>query len=105
MCMNGMCASSNSLEWRKGWPLRSGGFATLCDNCGTAYKQLVFCEMFHSDETGWRECASCGKRLHCGCIASSSLLELLDTGGVSCKGCSKSSKLPSLYADTIGRKT
>ncbi|KAK4396021.1 B3 domain-containing transcription repressor VAL2 [Sesamum angolense] len=51
--------------------------------------------MFHSDETGWRECASCGKRLHCGCIASSSLLELLDTGGVSCKGCSKSSKLPS----------
>ncbi|XP_011095138.1 B3 domain-containing transcription repressor VAL2 isoform X1 [Sesamum indicum] len=95
VCMNGMCASSNSLEWRKGWPLRSGGFATLCDNCGTAYKQLVFCEMFHSDETGWRECASCGKRLHCGCIASSSLLELLDTGGVSCKGCSKSSKLPS----------
>ncbi|KAL0450909.1 UNVERIFIED_CONTAM: B3 domain-containing transcription repressor VAL2 [Sesamum latifolium] len=95
VCMNGMCASSNSVEWRKGWPLRSGGFATLCDNCGTAYKQLVFCEMFHSDETGWRECASCGKRLHCGCIASSSLLELLDTGGVSCKGCSKSSKLPS----------
>ncbi|KAI3474289.1 hypothetical protein Pfo_029077 [Paulownia fortunei] len=95
VCMNGMCASSNSVEWKKGWPLRSGGFATLCDNCGTAYKQLVFCEMFHSEDTGWRECTSCGKRLHCGCIASSSLLELLDTGGVNCKGCSKSSKLPS----------
>lgn len=88
----------------------------------TAYKNLAFCEMFHSEETGWRECTSCGKvnlliaysckllwhssqsvlidlglfghlqRLHCGCIASSPLLELLDTGGVVCKGCSKSSK-------------
>ncbi|XP_051130531.1 B3 domain-containing transcription repressor VAL2 isoform X2 [Andrographis paniculata] len=61
----------------------------------TAYKNLVFCEMFHGEETGWRECTSCGKRLHCGCIASSPFLELLDTGGVICKGCSKSSKLPS----------
>ncbi|KAK6118197.1 hypothetical protein DH2020_047983 [Rehmannia glutinosa] len=95
VCMNGMCASSNSVEWKKGWPLRSGGFATLCENCGTAYQQLTFCEMFHSEETGWRECTSCGKRLHCGCIASSSLLELLDTGGVNCKGCSNSSRLPS----------
>ncbi|KAL6568752.1 hypothetical protein OROHE_004436 [Orobanche hederae] len=94
-CMNGMCASSNSLEWRKGWPLRSGGFATLCENCGTAYRQLTFCEMFHLQETGWRECTSCGKRLHCGCIASSSLLDLLDTGGINCKGCTYSSKLPS----------
>ncbi|KAL8517046.1 hypothetical protein ACS0TY_015324 [Phlomoides rotata] len=94
VCMNGLCASSNSVEWKKGWPIRSGGFATLCDNCGTAYKELVFCEMFHSEETGWRECTSCGKRLHCGCIASSSLLELLDTGGVNCKGCSKNSKNP-----------
>lgn len=85
--------------------------------------------MFHSEETGWRECTSCGKvsrqivcpsvsydtclvgschvvlieldwkhwqRLHCGCIASSLLLELLDTGGVNCKGCSNSSKHPSV---------
>ncbi|PIN21376.1 hypothetical protein CDL12_05921 [Handroanthus impetiginosus] len=96
VCMNGLCAnSSNSVEWKKGWPLRSGGFATLCDDCGTAYEQLIFCETFHSEETGWRECTSCKKRLHCGCIASSSLLELLDTGGVHCRGCSKSSKLPS----------
>ncbi|KAH6832412.1 hypothetical protein C2S53_007272 [Perilla frutescens var. hirtella] len=90
VCMNAMCSSSNSVEWKRGWPLRSGGFATLCDNCGTAYKDLVFCETFHSEETGWRECSLCGKRLHCGCIASSTLLELLDTGGVNCKGCSKS---------------
>ncbi|CAI9758850.1 unnamed protein product [Fraxinus pennsylvanica] len=92
-CMNGFCgASSTSIEWKKGWPLRSGGFATLCAKCGTAYEQLVFCEMFHSTETGWRECSSCGKRLHCGCIASSSLLELLDNGGVNCIGCCRSSK-------------
>ncbi|GER55719.1 B3 domain-containing protein [Striga asiatica] len=90
-CMNGKCPSSNSVsEWKKGWPLRSGGFAKLCENCGTAYEQLTFCEMFHSEETGWRECTSCGKSLHCGCIASSSLFELIDTGGVNCRGCSKS---------------
>ncbi|KAL7136063.1 hypothetical protein ABFS83_10G004000 [Erythranthe nasuta] len=95
-CMNGLCGSSNSMEWEKGWPLQSGGFATLCLNCGSAYKQYVFCETFHSEETGWRECTSCGKRLHCGCIASTSLLELLETGGVSCKGCIiKNSKIPS----------
>ncbi|XP_073044570.1 B3 domain-containing transcription repressor VAL2-like isoform X2 [Primulina eburnea] len=94
VCMNGACASSNSLVWKKGWSLRSGELATLCDNCGDAYKQLIFCEMFHSEDTGWRECSVCGKRLHCGCIASSSLLEVLDTGGVTCIGCTKSSKLP-----------
>ncbi|XP_041996547.1 B3 domain-containing transcription repressor VAL2-like isoform X1 [Salvia splendens] len=90
LCMNGVCSASSSLNWTKGWPLRSGGFATLCHDCGTAYKDLVFCETFHLEETGWRECTSCGKRLHCGCIASSTLLELLDTGGVNCAGCSKS---------------
>lgn len=31
------------------------------------------------------------QRLHCGCIASSSLLELLDCGGVSCINCTKNS--------------
>ncbi|KZV55791.1 hypothetical protein F511_12274 [Dorcoceras hygrometricum] len=91
VCMNGACASSNSLVWKKGWPLRSGGLATLCDNCGDAYKKLIFCEMFHSEDTGWRECSTCGKRLHCGCIASSSLLEVLDTGDVNCIGCTKGS--------------
>ncbi|CAN4081528.1 unnamed protein product [Withania somnifera] len=71
----------------KGWPLRSGDFANLCDKCGTAYEQLVFCDLFHSEDTGWRECISCGKRLHCGCVASSSLLELLDSGGINCINC------------------
>ncbi|XAR68715.1 hypothetical protein NMG60_11000064 [Bertholletia excelsa] len=92
-CMNSLCGVSSSPEWKKGWPLRSGEFASLCDKCGAAYEQLVFCDTFHSKDTGWRECTSCGKRLHCGCIASRSLLELLDSGGVKCIECIKSSGL------------
>jgi len=39
-CMNPACGGPASSvvgaggDWRKGWPLRSGGFALLCDNCG-----------------------------------------------------------------------
>ncbi|CAN4126263.1 unnamed protein product [Withania somnifera] len=90
ICMNGLCGTTSSIEWKKGWPLRFGDFSSLCDKCGTAYEQLVFCDLFHSEDTGWRECISCGKRLHCGCIASSSLLELLDSGGINCISCVKS---------------
>lgn len=90
ICMNGLCGATSLIEWKKGWPLRSGEFATLCDKCGTAYEQLLFCDLFHSEDTGWRECISCGKRLHCGCIASSSLLELLDSGGINCISCVRS---------------
>ncbi|XP_022868494.1 B3 domain-containing transcription repressor VAL2-like [Olea europaea var. sylvestris] len=68
-CMNEVSGASSSsltsIEWKKGWPLRSDGFATLCAKCGTAFEQLVFCEMFYSKETGWRKCNSCDKRLHC----------------------------------------
>ncbi|XP_059668138.1 B3 domain-containing transcription repressor VAL2-like [Cornus florida] len=99
VCMNALCGASSSSEWKKGWALRSGGFANLCDKCGSAYDQLVFCDMFHSKDTGWRDCTSCGKRLHCGCIASSSLLELLDCGGVSCINCMKSSGLHPIPSD------
>ncbi|XP_062166167.1 B3 domain-containing transcription repressor VAL2-like isoform X4 [Alnus glutinosa] len=90
-CMNVLCGASTSVQWGKGWALRSAEFALLCDKCGSAYEQSVFCDVFHSKESGWRECALCGKRLHCGCIASSSLLELLDCGGVSCINCTKNS--------------
>ncbi|KAI3742795.1 hypothetical protein L1987_60491 [Smallanthus sonchifolius] len=89
VCMNGLCGASLAAagDCRKGWTLRSGGFANLCDKCGTAYEQQDFCELFHLDDTGWRECTSCGKRLHCGCIAFSAFLELLDNGGVNCVSC------------------
>ncbi|KAF7825416.1 B3 domain-containing transcription repressor VAL2-like isoform X1 [Senna tora] len=92
-CMNVACAASTSILWRKGWALRSGEFADLCDKCGSAYEQSTFCYVFHSKDSGWRECTSCGKRLHCGCIASRHLLELLDIGGVSCINCTRDSGL------------
>jgi len=34
VCMNGACKNGYAREWKKGWPLRSGGFARLCDKCG-----------------------------------------------------------------------
>ncbi|KAJ8647774.1 hypothetical protein MRB53_000797 [Persea americana] len=91
-CMNASCGATSATEWKRGWELRSGGFANLCDKCGSAYEKLIFCDMFHLNESGWRECNSCGKRLHCGCIASKSSLELLDSGGIECLNCVKNAK-------------
>ncbi|EEF33676.1 transcription factor, putative [Ricinus communis] len=99
-CMNALCGATSN-DWRKGWPLRSGDFALLCDNCGTAYEQSTFCDLFHSKDSGWRECVSCGKRLHCGCIASRFLLELLDGGGVNCINCIKSSGINSVSSNHL----
>ncbi|KAG6475406.1 hypothetical protein ZIOFF_064626 [Zingiber officinale] len=150
-CMNVACgATEPGGEWRRGWGLRSGGFASLCVKCGIvlafnvkmvaaitdylvssplhgrisdpfilvmskilkittprrylpfpchlcdkmAYEQLIFCDIFHQKESGWRECCSCGKHLHCGCIASKSFFDLLDTGGVQCINCIKNSEVP-----------
>ncbi|XP_050116202.1 B3 domain-containing transcription repressor VAL2-like isoform X3 [Malus sylvestris] len=90
-CMNAACGTSTSIEWKRGWALRSGGFANLCLKCWSAYEQSIYCEVFHSNESGWRECGVCGKRLHCGCIASTLLLDLLDCGGVRCIKCAKDS--------------
>ncbi|KAL5199174.1 hypothetical protein ABZP36_002686 [Zizania latifolia] len=99
-CMNAACGtpapSPAGGEWRKGWPLRSGGFAVLCDKCGLAYEQLVFCDIFHQKESGWRDCSFCGKRLHCGCIASKISFDLLDSGGVQCVTCIKNSAVQSV---------
>nr|GEV68578.1 hypothetical protein [Tanacetum cinerariifolium] len=44
-----------------------------------------FCEMFHSNEYGWRDCESCNKLIHCGCIVSVSDYILHDSGGITCK--------------------
>ncbi|KAL1210385.1 B3 domain-containing transcription repressor VAL2 [Cardamine amara subsp. amara] len=97
VCMNAKCgAASTSGEWKRGWPMRSGELASLCDKCGSAYEQSVFCKVFHAEESGWRECNSCDKRLHCGCIASRFTMELLDNGGVTCISCTKKSGLFSM---------
>ncbi|XP_074567834.1 B3 domain-containing protein Os07g0679700-like isoform X2 [Curcuma longa] len=101
-CMNVACgATEPGGEWRRGWGLRSGGFASLCVKCGMAYEQLAFCDIFHQKESGWRECCSCGKHLHCGCIASKSFFDLLDTGGVQCISCIKNSEVPLMASGIV----
>lgn len=27
----------------------------------SAYEQSIFCQVFHAEESGWRECSSCDK--------------------------------------------
>ncbi|KHN30598.1 B3 domain-containing transcription repressor VAL1 [Glycine soja] len=99
VCMNVSCKNGYAREWKKGWPLRSGGFARLCHKCGSAYENLIFCQKFHLYQTGWRECSFCNKTVHCGCIVSSSMFEYLDYGGIGCATCVKTSQL-NLIRDT-----
>ncbi|CAJ1970772.1 unnamed protein product [Sphenostylis stenocarpa] len=97
ICMNGACKNGSGREWKKGWPLRSGGFAKLCDKCGSVYANSIFCEKFHLHQTGWRECEFCNKSIHCGCIVSRFTFEYLDFGGIGCTTCCvKASQLPSM---------
>ncbi|XP_057986325.1 B3 domain-containing protein Os07g0563300 isoform X2 [Hevea brasiliensis] len=101
-CFNSDCTDFKS---RKGWRLRSGDFAELCDRCSSAYEEGRFCDTFHFNATGWRCCESCGKRVHCGCIVSIQAFTLLDAGGIECMACarknvllaSNSACLPSLF--------
>ncbi|XP_060200428.1 B3 domain-containing protein Os07g0563300-like isoform X3 [Lycium barbarum] len=81
--------STNSVTFRNGWRLRSGKFAQLCHRCASVYEYGRFCETFHSNDDGWRDCESCGKLVHCGCIASFNTYLLLDFGGIMCMECSK----------------
>ncbi|EPS64487.1 hypothetical protein M569_10291, partial [Genlisea aurea] len=60
-----------------------------------AYENSIFCETFHSEESGWRECKFCGKLVHCGCIASRYLYEFMDFGGIGCGSCAKRIELQS----------
>ncbi|XP_057818888.2 B3 domain-containing transcription repressor VAL2 isoform X2 [Cryptomeria japonica] len=50
---------------------------------------MRFCEIFHSDDTGWRTCKMCKKRVHCGCISSINLFMHLDGGGIECILCAR----------------
>ncbi|KAI3677764.1 hypothetical protein L6452_37033 [Arctium lappa] len=79
--MNDLCGASLAA---------AGDYKKVLYCSSTAYEQLAFCELFHLVDTGWRDCTSCGKQLHCGCIASSAFIELLEDGGVSCVSCSNS---------------
>ncbi|KAG6478214.1 hypothetical protein ZIOFF_061649 [Zingiber officinale] len=134
-CMNVACgATEPGGEWRRGWGLRSGGFASLCVKCGivlafnvkmvAAITDYLVSSPLHgriSDPfilvmskilkiTTPRRylpfpCHLCDKKslgggnvvpvhLHCGCIASKSFFDLLDTGGVQCINCIKNSEVP-----------
>ncbi|KAL0542844.1 hypothetical protein IC582_017925 [Cucumis melo] len=86
-CYNSDCKELRPDRSRKGWRLRTGDFAELCDRCASAYEEGRFCETFHLNASGWRCCESCGKRVHCGCIVSAHAFTLLDPGGIECMTC------------------
>ncbi|KAG6424361.1 hypothetical protein SASPL_114778 [Salvia splendens] len=88
-CFQCQDSTFNPANSRNGWRLRSGDFAPLCPRCACLYDDGRFCETFHSNDDGWRDCGSCGKLVHCGCIVSFGTHLLLDFGGVICMECSR----------------
>ncbi|GJR95941.1 B3 domain-containing protein [Tanacetum coccineum] len=76
-----------------GWKDSTGRHVQLCFNCCSIYKAGQFCEMFHSDEDGWRDCKSCKQLIHCGCIVSLSDYMINDSGGITCNDCSDTKSL------------
>ncbi|PWA97244.1 B3 domain-containing protein [Artemisia annua] len=91
ICFN--CKHSSSYSLKNGWKDSTGQYVQLCFNCCSIYKAGQFCEMFHSDEDGWRDCESCKQLIHCGCIVSLGDYILHDSGGIRCNGCSDTSLL------------
>ncbi|GMI91516.1 hypothetical protein HRI_002820900 [Hibiscus trionum] len=89
ICFNSDCKDLKSEIPRRGWRLRTGEFAELCDRCASAFEEGRFCDTFHLDASGWRSCVSCGKRVHCGCIVSVHAFTLLDAGGIECIACAR----------------
>ncbi|KAM6585039.1 hypothetical protein CsatB_012041 [Cannabis sativa] len=89
VCYNSECKELKPERPRKGWRLRSGELADLCDRCASAFEEGRFCETFHGNASGWRCCESCGKRIHCGCIVSIHAFTLLDPGGIECITCAR----------------
>ncbi|KAL0328512.1 UNVERIFIED_CONTAM: B3 domain-containing protein [Sesamum calycinum] len=57
-CFHCQDASSNPDHFRNGWRLRSGEYAQLCPRCASVYEEGRFCETFHSNDDGWRDCES-----------------------------------------------
>ncbi|XWS19528.1 hypothetical protein CRYUN_Cryun31cG0023700 [Craigia yunnanensis] len=89
ICFNSDCKDLKSERPRKGWRLRTGELAELCDRCASTFEEGRFCDIFHLNVTGWRSCESCGKRVHCGCIVSVHAFTLLDAGGIECIVCAR----------------
>ncbi|XP_019425638.1 PREDICTED: B3 domain-containing protein Os07g0563300-like isoform X1 [Lupinus angustifolius] len=89
LCFNPDCKEFKSERPNKGWRLRNGELAQLCDRCGSAFEEGRFCDIFHSNASGWRNCETCRKGIHCGCIVSSHAFVLLDPGGIECFACAR----------------
>ncbi|PWA97243.1 B3 domain-containing transcription repressor VAL1 [Artemisia annua] len=53
--------NSSSEQLSNGWKLHAGGFAKLCGTCYSLHKDGKFCEKFHLNEDGWRECEECAR--------------------------------------------
>ncbi|KAJ1291438.1 hypothetical protein BS78_02G315600 [Paspalum vaginatum] len=97
ICWNSYCKDPDPNSFgRRGWKVRSGPpfnvYADLCGRCYSQFEQGIYCETFHSEEGGWRNCESCGRRVHCGCIVSIHKYTLRDAGGVECTKCSRNSR-------------
>eukprot|EP00898_Chlorokybus_atmophyticus_P001071 jgi/Chlat1/1965/Chrsp158S00124 len=85
-CGNKACGVPLS-EVYEGWPRSSGQPTPLCSKCSSLFEAGTFCEEYHQEEDGWRSCVTCQKKLHCGCIVSSSSYLFDDAGGVQCVSC------------------
>ncbi|XP_047335987.1 uncharacterized protein LOC124939570 [Impatiens glandulifera] len=53
------------------------------------YEEGRFCDAFHQHQDGWRNCESCQKAIHCGCIASFKQFMPSDSCGIICRKCSE----------------
>ncbi|OIW13664.1 hypothetical protein TanjilG_08006 [Lupinus angustifolius] len=89
LCFNPHCNEFKSERPNKGWRLRNGDLAELCDRCGSAFEEGRFCDIFHSNASGWRNCETCRKGIHCGCIVSCHAFVLLDHGEIECFACAR----------------
>ncbi|XP_044460534.1 B3 domain-containing protein Os07g0563300-like isoform X2 [Mangifera indica] len=93
-CFNKECKELLKSERpRKGWLLRGGELAELCDRCGSIYEEGRFCDTFHLNYSGWRSCDTCGKQVHCACIVALNAFTLLDDGGMECMACARKNVL------------
>ncbi|KAK3125377.1 hypothetical protein QOZ80_7BG0604040 [Eleusine coracana subsp. coracana] len=97
ICWNAYCKDPDPNSFgRRGWKVRSGPpfsvYADLCGRCYSQFEQGIYCETFHSEEGGWRNCETCGRRVHCGCIVSIHKYQLRDAGGVDCNKCARNTR-------------
>ncbi|KAK4387037.1 B3 domain-containing protein [Sesamum angolense] len=93
-CFHCQDASSNPDHFRNGWRLRGGEYAQLCPRCAfLCMRKADSVKPSIQNDDGWRDCESCGKLVHCGCIVSFNTHLLLDFGGLICMECSRALSL------------